>query len=177
MNWMEQLWTNYLGFSYCCDGRCIAEGTTKLSLQIEKWEEDSNARDEAEHKFSEELEKAISLRWKVTSRMVNLSLEILLYVTTLKKRQIHKGKSADFEDKDLHDLSDLTPLAPQPKPEEPQEDYSKIILDISNHQDDAIVNHLHKFAGVILEGWARRSIVWWWKIDPKLVKFAKAAGE
>ncbi len=38
-----------------------------------------------------------------------------------------------FEDKDLHDLSgfDTFNLHPQPKPEEPQEDYSKIILDIS----------------------------------------------
>ena len=54
-----------------------------------------------------------------------------------------------------------------------------IILDISNHQDDSIVNHFHKFAGVILKaghvgqsfgGDAN-------KIDPKLVKFAKAAGD
>ena len=73
----------------------------------------------------------------------------------------------------------MTPQStPQPEPE-PQEDYSKIILDISNHQDDAIVNHLHKFAGVIIKaghvgqsygGDAN-------KIDPKLVKFAQAAGD
>ncbi len=67
------------------------------------------------------------------------------------------------EDKDLHDLSDLTPQsAPSAKPEEPQkEDYSKIILDISNHQDIAIVKSFIGFAVVILKGWARRSIVWW----------------
>ncbi len=34
---------------------------------------------------------------------------------------------------------------------------NEIILDISNHQDDAIVI-IYKFAGVILKGWARRSI-------------------
>ncbi len=57
-----------------------------------------------------------------------------------------------FEDKDSTRFVRFdTQSAPQPKPEEPQEDYSKIILDISN-QDDAIVNHLHKFAGVILAG-------------------------
>ncbi len=46
----------------------------------------------------------------------------------------------------------------------------------SNHQDDAIVNHLHKFAGVILKaanvglGGDKN------KIDPKLeVKFAKVS--
>ncbi len=56
--------------------------------------------------------------------------------------------------KTLHDLSDLTPQsAPQPKPEEPQEDYSKIILDISQIiKMTLVVNHLHKFAGVILFG-------------------------
>ena len=77
-------------------------------------------------------------------------------------------------------MPDLTPQStPKPEPEEPQEDYGKIILDVSNHQDDSIVNHFHKFAGVILKaghvgqsygGDAN-------KIDPKLVKFAKAAGD
>ncbi len=67
-----------------------------------------------------------------------------------------------FEDKDLHDLSDLTPQsAPQPKPEEPQEDYSKDYSGhLGNHQDDAIVNHLHKSAGVLKAGHVG-PVVWW----------------
>ncbi len=81
--------------------------------------------------------------------MVNLSLDGLFACYRLEAAKYMSCQL--FEDKDLHDLSDLTPQsAPQPKPRTTrrlQQDYS----DISNHQDDAIVNHLHKFAGVILK--------------------------
>lgn len=180
MNWMGNYGPDYLGFSYCCDGRCIAEDYDETQPTDRKMEEDGNARDEANTNSAifQELEKGdvIAMKGYVTNGQP-IAGDTVWYVTARSGKYMSRQL---FEDKDLHDLSDLTPQsAPQPKPEEPQEDYSKIILDISNHQDDAIVNHLHKFAGVILKaghvgqsfgGDAN-------KIDPKLVKFAQAAGD
>ena len=180
MNWMGNYAPDYLGFSYCCDGRRIAEDYDETQPTDRKMEEDGNARDEANTNSAifQELEKGdvISMKGYVTNGQA-VAGDTVWYVTARSGKYMSRQL---FEDKDLHDLPDLTPQsAPQPKPEEPQEDYSKIILDISNHQDDAIVNHLHKFAGVILKaghvgqsfgGDAN-------KIDPKLVKFAKAAGD
>ncbi len=180
MNWMGNYAPDYLGYSYCCDGRCIAEDYDETQPTDRKMEEDGNARDEANTNSAifQELEKGdvIAMKGYVTNGQP-IAGDSVWYVTARSGKYMSRQL---FEDKDLHDLSDLTPQsAPQPKPEEPQEDYSKIILDISNHQDDAIVNHLHKFAGVILKaghvgqsfgGDAN-------KIDPKLVKFAKAAGD
>lgn len=180
MSWMVNYGPDYLGYSYCCDGRCIAEDYDETQPTDRKMEEDGNARDEANTNSAifQELEKGdvIAMKGYVTNGQP-IAGDTVWYVTARSGKYMSRQL---FEDKDLHDLSDLTPQsAPQPKPEEPQEDYSKIILDISNHQDDAIVNHLHKFAGVILKaghvgqsfgGDAN-------KIDPKLVKFAKAAGD
>lgn len=180
MNWMGNYGPDYLGYSYCCDGRCIAEDYDETQPTDRKMEEDGNARDEANTNSAifQELEKGdvIAMKGYVTNGQP-IAGDTVWYVTARSGKYMSRQL---FEDKDLHDLLDLTPQsAPQPKPEEPQEDYSKIILDVSNHQDDAIVNHLHKFAGVIIKaghvgqsfgGDAN-------KIDPKLVKFAKAAGD
>lgn len=180
MNWMGNYAPDYLGYSYCCDGRCIAEDYDETQPTDRKMEEDGNARDEANTNSAifQELEKGdvITMKGYVTNGQP-IAGDTVWYVTARSGKYMSRQL---FEDKDLHDLLDLTPQsAPQPKPEEPQEDYGKIILDVSNHQDDAIVNHFHKFAGVILKaghvgqsygGDAN-------KIDPKLVKFAKAAGD
>lgn len=180
MNWMGNYGPDYLGYSYCCDGRSIAEDYDETQPTDRKMEEDGNARDEANTNSAifQELEKGdvISMKGYVTNGQP-IAGDTIWYVTARSGKYMSRQL---FEDKDLHDLPDLTPQsAPQPKPEEPQEDYNKIILDVSNHQDDAIVNHFHKFAGVILKvghvgqsygGDAN-------KIDPKLVKFAQAAGD
>ena len=180
MNWMGNYGPDYLGYSYCCDGRCIAEDYDETQPTDRKLEEDGNARDEANTNSAifQELEKGdvIAMKGYVTNGQA-VAGDTVWYVTARSGKYMSRQL---FEDKDLHDLPDLTPQsAPQPKPEEPQEDYSKIILDVSNHQDDAIVNHLHKFAGVILKaghvGQSFGGDVN--KIDPKLVKFAKAAGD
>lgn len=185
MNWMGNYGPDYLGYSYCCDGRRIAEDYDETQPTDRKMEEDGNARDEANTNSAifQELEKGdvIAMKGYVTNGQ-SVAGDTVWYVTARSGKYMSRQL---FEDKDLHDLPDLTPKsAPQPeaKPEaqpEPQEDYSKIILDVSNHQDDAIVNHFHKFVGVIIKaghvgqsygGDAN-------KIDPKLVKFAKAAGD
>lgn len=180
MNWMGNYGPDYLGFSYCCDGRRIAEDYDETQPTDRKMEEDGNARDEANTNSAifQELEKGdvIAMKGYVTNGQ-SVAGDTVWYVTARSGKYMSRQL---FEDKDLHDLPDLTPQsAPQPKPEEPQEDYSKIILDISNHQDDAIINHFNKFAGVIIKaghvgqsfgGDAN-------KMDPKLVKFAKAAGD
>ena len=180
MGWMGNYAPDYLGYSYCCDGRCIAEDYDETQPTDRKMEEDGNARDEANTNSAifQELEKGdvIAMKGYVTNGQ-SVAGDTVWYVTARSGKYMSRQL---FEDKDLHDLPDLTPQsAPQPKPEEPQEDYSKIILDVSNHQDDAIVNHFHKFAGVIIKaghvgqsfgGDANN-------IDPKLVKFAKAAGD
>lgn len=177
MNWMGNYAPDYLGFSYCCDGRRIAEDYDETQPTDRKLEEDGNARDEANTNSAifQELEKGdvIAMKGYVTNGQP-VAGDTVWYVTARSGKYMSRQL---FEDKDLHDLPDLTPQStPQP---EPQEDYSKLILDISNHQDDAIVNHLHKFAGVIIKaghvgqsygGDAN-------KIDPKLVKFAQAAGD
>lgn len=176
MNWMGNYGPDYLGYSYCCDGRCIAEDYDETQPTDRKMEENGNARDEANTNSAifQELEKGdvIAMKGYVTNGQ-SVAGDTVWYVTARSGKYMSRQL---FEDKDLHDLPDLTP---QPKPEESQEDYSKIILDVSNHQDDAIVNHFHKFAGVILKaghvgqsfgGDAN-------KIDSKLVKFAEAAGD
>lgn len=177
MNWMGNYAPDYLGYSYCCDGRCIAEDYDETQPTDRKMEEDGNARDEANTNSAifQELEKGdvIAMKGYVTNGQ-SVAGDTVWYVTARSGKYMSRQL---FEDKDLHDLPDLTPKTePQPQPEE---DYSKIILDVSNHQDDAIVNHFHKFAGVIIKaghvgqsfgGDAN-------KIDPKLIKFAKAAGD
>lgn len=178
MRWMGNYGPDYLGYSYCCDGRCIAEDYDETQPTDRKMEEDGNARDEANTNSAifQELEKGdvIAMKGYVTNGQ-SVAGDTVWYVTARSGKYMSRQL---FEDKDLHDLPNLTPKQPEPQPQ-PQEDYSKIILDVSNHQDDAIVNHLHKFAGVILKaghvGQSYGGDVN--KIDPKLVKFAKAAGD
>lgn len=177
MNWMGNYGPDYLGYSYCCDGRRIAEDYDETQPTDRKMEEDGNARDEANTNSAifQELEKGdvIAMKGYVTNGQ-SVAGDTVWYVTARSGKYMSRQL---FEDKDLHDLPDLTPKTELKV--EPQEDYSKIILDVSNHQDDAIVNHFNKFASVILKaghvgqsygGDAN-------KIDPKLVKFAKAAGD
>lgn len=180
MNWMGNYGPDYLGYSYCCDGRCIAEDYDETQPTDRKMEEDGNARDEANTNSAifQELEKGdvIAMKGYVTNGE-SVAGDTVWYVTARSGKYMSRQL---FEDKDLHDLPDLTPkTAPQPEVKPEAQDYSKTILDVSNHQDDAIVNHFHKFAGVILKaghvgqsygGDAN-------KIDSKLVKFAKAAGD
>ena len=179
MNWMGNYAPDYLGFSYCCDGRRIAEDYDEAKPTERTTAVLANARDEANTSsgiFQQvDAGSTVEMKGYVTNGEAVDGNQVW-FVTG----RSGKYMSAEvFTDKSTHDLPDLTPkTAPQPQPT-PQEDYSKIILDISNHQDDAIVNHLHKFAGVIIKaghvgqsfgGDAN-------KIDPKLVKFAKAAGD
>ena len=181
MSWMGNYGPDYLGYSYCCDGRRIAEDYDETQPTDRKMEEDGNARDEANTNSAifQELEKGdvIAMKGYVTNGQ-SVAGDTVWYVTARSGKYMSRQL---FEDKDLHDLPDLTPKteAKSEAQPEPQEDYSKIILDVSNHQDDAIVNHLHKFAGVILKaghvGQSYGGDVN--KIDPKLVKFAKAAGD
>ncbi|MCP9454017.1 MAG: hypothetical protein NNC24_01450 [Candidatus Nanosynbacter sp. P11B_S7_bin.28.1] len=180
MNWMSNYGPDYLGYSYCCDGRCIAEDYDETQPTDRKMEEDGNARDEANTNSAifQELEKGdvIAMKGYVTNGQP-IAGDTVWYVTARSGKYMSRQL---FEDKDLHDLPDLTPKsAPKPEIKPETQDYSKLILDISNHQDDAIVNHLHKFAGVILKaghvGQSFGGDVN--KIDPKLVKFAKAAGD
>lgn len=83
--------------------------------------------------------------------------------------------SGAFTDSSVHDLPEIK----QDTLTTESVDYSKIILDVSNNQPDEVSAHFHKFGGVILKaghvgqnygGDAN-------KIDPKLVKFAEAAGD
>ena len=178
MNWMGNYGPDYLGFSYCCDGRRIAEDYDEVKPTERMTAVLANARDEAN--TSSEIFQQVD---------AGSTVEMKGYVTNgeaVDGNQVwfvtgRSGKymSAEvFTDKSTHDLPDLTPKS-APKPEPQTQDYSKLILDISNHQDDAIVNHLHKFAGVILKaGHVGQSFGGDTnKIDPKLVKFAKAAGD
>lgn len=178
MNWMGNYAPDYLGFSYCCDGRRIAEDYDEAKPTERTTAVLANARDEANTSsgiFQQvDAGSTVEMKGYVTNGEAVDGNQVW-FVTG----RSGKYMSAEvFTDKSTHDLPDLTPQS-APKPEPQTQDYSKLILDISNHQDDAIVNNFHKFAGVILKaghvgqsygGDAN-------KIDPKLVKFAKAAGD
>ena len=121
MNWMGNYAPDYLGFSYCCDGRRIAEDYDETQPTDRKMEEDGNARDEANTNSAifQELEKGdvISMKGYVTNGQ-SVAGDTVWYVTARSGKYMSRQL---FEDKDLHDLPDLTPQsAPQPKPEEPQ---------------------------------------------------------
>ena len=71
MNWMGNYGPDYLGYSYCCDGRCIAEDYDETQPTDRKMEEDGNARDEANTNSAifQELEKGdvIAMKGYVTN--------------------------------------------------------------------------------------------------------------
>ncbi len=76
MNWMGNYGPDYLGFTYCCDGRWAAEDYDEiLSLQIEKWKKTAMLAtklfNNTNSAIFQELEKAMSHDAAVTSRMVN----------------------------------------------------------------------------------------------------------
>jgi len=83
--------------------------------------------------------------------------------------------SGAFTDVGTHDLPETKQEAPTPSPT----DYSKIILDVSNWQGDDVVNVFSRFAGVIIKaghvGPSHGGDVN--KHQPKMVQFAKAAGD
>ena len=84
-----------------------------------------------------------------------------------------------FEDKELHDLSDLTPQpAPEPAPE-PEQDFSNIIIDVSNYQTAEVVNVFPKVAGVIVKaGWVGQQYGGnEFKLDPDAELFVTKARE
>ncbi len=163
---------DYLGFSYCCDGRCtLPKITTKLSLQIEKWKKTGNARDEANTNSAifQELEKT-RCHCDGAGYVTN---DQLLRRYTLPPKGKYMSRQL-FEDKDLHDLSGFdTSICTSTKTRRTtrrlQQDYSGHLM---------LLNHLHKFASVILKAGhvGQSSVVMLNKIDPKLVKF-KAAGD
>lgn len=177
MNWMGNYGPDYLGYSYCCDGRRIAEDYDEAKPTERMTAVLANARDEANTSsgiFQQvDAGSTVEMKGYVTNGEAVDGNQVW-FVTG----RSGKYMSAEvFTDKSTHDLPDLTPQS-APKPEPETQDYSKLILDISNYQDDAIVNHFHKFAGVIIKaghvGQSFGGDVN--KIDPKLVKFAKAAG-
>ena len=109
MNWMGNYGPDYLGFSYCCDGRCIAEDYDETQPTDRKMEEDGNARDEANTNSAifQELEKGdvIAMKGYVTNGQ-SVAGDTVWYVTARSGKYMSRQL---FEDKDLHDLPDLTP--------------------------------------------------------------------
>lgn len=84
-----------------------------------------------------------------------------------------------FEDKELHDLPDLTPQpTPEPTPE-PEQDFSNIIIDVSNYQTAEVVNVFPKVAGVIVKaGWVGQQYGGNdFKLDPDAELFVTKARE
>lgn len=83
--------------------------------------------------------------------------------------------SGAFTDVGIHDLPETKQEIPTPSPI----DYSKVILDVSNWQGDDVVNVFSRFAGVIIKaghiGQSHGGDTN--KHQPKMVQFAKAAGD
>lgn len=180
MNWMGNYAPDYLGFSYCCDGRRIAEDYDEVKPTERMTAVLANARDEANTSsgiFQQvDAGSTVEMKGYVTNGEA-IDGNSVWFVTA----RSGKYMSAEvFTDKSTHDLPDLTPKAvPQPETKPETQDYSKLILDVSNNQADDIANHFNKFAGVILKaGHVGKSYGGGEnKIDPKLVKFAQAAGD
>ena len=182
MSWMGNHGPDYLGFSYCCDGRQIAENYQEVTPTQRVVEVLANAREAANTSSGifQQIDPghAVDMKGYVTNGEA-INGNTVWFVTA----RSGKYMSAEvFTDTGTHDLPDLTPApAPTPPPEEkPQPtDYSKIILDVSNWQGDDVVNVFSRFAGVIIKaghvgpshgGDAN-------KHQPKMVQFAKAAGD
>lgn len=182
MGWFGVYGPDYLGFSYCCDGRQIAEYYDEVQPTDRKMEEDGNAREEPNTQSSvfQELAQGdvIAMKGYVTNGEP-IAGDSVWYVTARSGKYMSRQL---FEDKDLHDLPDLTPKQPDPAPTPPpasQLDYGKIILDVSNWQDDSVVDVFSRFAGVIIKAGhvGQKSGGDVNKHQPKMVKFAKAAGD
>ena len=181
MNWMGNYAPDYLGYSYCCDGRCIAEDYDETQPTDRKMEEDGNARDEANTNSAifQELEKGdvIAMKGYVTNGQP-IAGDSVWYVTARSGKYMSRQL---FEDKDLHDLSDLTPQpTPEPAPTpEPEQDFSNVIIDISSYQTAEVVNIFPKVAGVIVKaGWVGQKYGGnEFKLDPDAELFVTKARE
>ena len=182
LGWFGVYGPDYLGFSYCCDGRQIAEYYDEMQPTDRKMEEDGNAREEPNTQSGvfQELTRGdvIAMKGYVTNGE-SIAGDTVWYVTARSGKYMSRQL---FEDKDLHDLPDLTPKQPDPAPTPPpapQPDYSNIILDVSNWQGDDVVNVFSRFAGVIIKaghiGPSHGGDTN--KHQPKMVQFAKAAGD
>lgn len=182
MGWFGVYGPDYLGFSYCCDGRQIAEYYDEVQPTDRKMEEDGNAREEPNTQSGvfQELAQGdvIAMKGYVTNGQP-IAGDSVWYVTARSGKYMSRQL---FEDKDLHDLPDLTPKQPDPAPTPPpasQLDYGKIILDVSNWQDDSVVDVFSRFAGVIIKAGhvGQKSGGDVNKYQPKMMQFAKAAGD
>ena len=175
MSWFSVYGPDYLGFSYCCDGRQIAEYYDEISPTSRKIEEDGNAREEPNTQSGvfQELAQGdvIAMKGYVTNGE-SIAGDTIWYVTARSGKYMSRQL---FEDKDLHDLTDLTP---QPTPE-PEQDFSNVIIDISNHQTAEVVNIFPKIAGVIVKaGWVGQQYGGnEFKLDPDAQLFVTKARE
>lgn len=179
MNWMGNYGPDYLGFSYCCDGRQIAENYEEVKPTERMTAVLANARDAANTQsgiFQQiDAGATVAMKGYVTNGEA-IDGNTLWFVTA----RSGKYMSAEvFTDKDTHDLPDLTPKpAPQPIPE-PEQDFSNVIIDISSYQTAEVVNIFPKVAGVIVKaGWVGQKYGGnEFKLDPDAELFVTKARE
>ena len=179
MGWFGVYGPDYLGFSYCCDGRQIAEYYDEIQPTSRKMEEDGNAREEPNTQSGvfQELTQGdvIAMKGYVTNGE-SIAGDTVWYVTARSGKYMSRQL---FEDKELHDLPNLTPqTAPQPIPE-PEQDFSNVIIDISSYQTAEVVNVFPKVAGVIVKaGWVGQQYGGnEFKLDPDAKLFVTKARE
>lgn len=131
----------------------------QLAKTERKMEEDGNARHEPNTSSGifQELKRGdtVNMKGYVTNGQ-SIAGDTVWYVTARSGKYMSRQL---FHDKDLHDLPDLTPKpAPKPAPQ-PEEDFSGVIIDVSNHQTADVVNIFPKVAGVIVKaGWVGQSL-------------------
>lgn len=179
MGWFGVYGPDYLGFSYCCDGRQIAEYYDEVQPTDRKMEEDGNAREEPNTNSGvfQELAQGdvIAMKGYVTNGQP-IAGDSVWYVTARSGKYMSRQL---FEDKELHDLPDLTPQpAPEPEPE-PDQDFSNTIIDVSSYQTAEVVNVFPKVAGVIVKaGWVGQQYGGnEFKLDPDAELFVTKARE
>ena len=179
MNWMGNYGPDYLGFSYCCDGRQIAENYEEVKPTERMTAVLANARDAANTQSGifQQIDAGATVEMKgfVTNGEA-IDGNSIWFVTA----RSGKYMSAEvFTDKDTHDLPDLTPQpTPEPAPE-PEQDFSNVIIDISSYQTAEVVNIFPKVAGVIVKaGWVGQKYGGnEFKLDPDAELFVAKARE
>lgn len=154
-----------------------------ISPTDRKMEEEGYAREEPNTQsgvFQELAEgDVVAMKGYVTNGE-SIAGDMVWYVTARSSKYMSRQL---FEDKELHDLPDLTPQpAPEPTPEpapEPEQDFSNVIIDISNHQTAEVVNVFPKIAGVIVKaGWVGQQYGGnEFKLDPDAELFVTKARE
>lgn len=181
MGWFGVYGPDYLGFSYCCDGRQIAEYYDEVQPTDRKMEEDGNAREEPNTQSGvfQELTQGdvIAMKGYITNGE-SIAGDTIWYVTARSGKYMSRQL---FEDKELHDLPDLTPHpAPESEPTpEPEQDFSNVIIDISSYQTAKVVNIFPKVAGIIVKaGWVGQQYGGnEFKLDPDAELFVTKARE